>query len=366
MPAKIIRILMLSIIGMMLLVPGIKAGKSNRVYYTDQVAVLMYHHVDDEAQSSGTITTKLFEDQLTHLKNEGFQFLTLQEFKDYLLGATVPNNAVFITFDDGYASFYNKAYPILKNMRIPAVNFAITGDVENPGSSYIPSFTKDNIIEMTHDTNFIDIQCHTHKLHFKQPDGKAALIDRFDLDNHKETEEEYSKRVASDTQACVQSLSKLYPGPIDTFAYPFGIFDKQASGLIESVGIKLAFTVFPGMATRDVKRMEIPRINAGNPKISPEGLEQSIMRRVLAVHPQVRDVDLKEAVEQLGGQVTIENRRASIQFEGKTIHLQKKLRLKNGNYIISIEDLQQALGIQFSYNPNNGQFNPRVIPTVVK
>ncbi len=41
-------------------------------------------------------------------------------------GATVPSNAVLVTFDDGYQSFYTAAYPILKSLRIPAVNFVIT------------------------------------------------------------------------------------------------------------------------------------------------------------------------------------------------------------------------------------------------
>ncbi len=30
----------------------------------------MYHHVDDMARSSGTVTTKLFRDQLAYLKEK--------------------------------------------------------------------------------------------------------------------------------------------------------------------------------------------------------------------------------------------------------------------------------------------------------
>ena len=90
-------------------------------------------------------------------------------------GATVPSNAVLVTFDDGYQSFYTAAYPVLKSLRIPAVNFVITNDLTNPLGSYIPSMSKEQISEMTHATNFIDIGCHTNNLHHKLPSGEAAL-----------------------------------------------------------------------------------------------------------------------------------------------------------------------------------------------
>ncbi|TDG00743.1 polysaccharide deacetylase family protein [Paenibacillus piri] len=379
----VIKAIILSVIGLCIVIPSLYAAKSS-VIYKDQVAVIMYHHVDDEAKSSGTVTTKLFQDQLALLKNKGYQFITLKQFKEFMTGASVPNNAVLVTFDDGYESFYTNAYPILKSMRIPAVNFVITGDLEDPLASYIPSMSRDEIIEMTNDTNFIDLQCHTNGMHQKLPDDKAMLVGRIVTNGIKETEEQYKQRIVNDTAQCVSKLSELYPEPIDTYAYPFGIYDKLSVQYIGQGGMKFAFTIVPEMATRDLDPFQIPRINAGNPAITPEGLENSIKRRVVATNHPFNEVDLTDTMSQLGGKAALSGNQVQIQYQnvhwtgtinsqnltalpgGKAIHLQKPLILKNKKVYIGLNDLETVLGVQLVYNPNSQSFSVRQTPVVKK
>jgi peptidoglycan/xylan/chitin deacetylase (PgdA/CDA1 family) len=380
----IIKAITLSIIGLSLIIPSLNAAKSN-VLYKDQVAVIMYHHIDDDAKSSGTITTKLFRDQLALLKKKGYQFITLRQFKDYMLGSSVPNNAVLVTFDDGYESFYVNAYPILKSMRIPAVNFVITNDLENPLASFIPSMSRDEIIEMTSDTNFIDAQCHTHNFHYKLPDGSAALIGRMINNGKKESDEEYKQRVISDTQACASKLSELYTEPVDSYAYPYGIYDKAAIDYVHQGGMNFAFTVLPEMATRQLDPMQLPRINAGNSAITPEGLDNSILRHVVAVNPPYTEVPLIETMSQLGGKAVLSGTGSvSIQYQigqwtgtvnsqkittiagNKTITLQKPLYLKNNKVYIGLKDLETVIGTQIVYNPTVQSFSVQQTPTVKK
>lgn len=45
--------------------------------YSDQVTVLMYHHVHDTDQSSNTVSSKLFRDQLSFLQSKGYHFISL-------------------------------------------------------------------------------------------------------------------------------------------------------------------------------------------------------------------------------------------------------------------------------------------------
>ncbi|MDF2961003.1 MAG: polysaccharide deacetylase [Paenibacillus sp.] len=374
----------LTLIGLSIIIPSLNAAKTTTIY-KDQVAVIMYHHVDDEAKSSGTVTTRLFKDQLTHLKNKGYQFITLKQFKQFMQGSSVPNNAVLVTFDDGYQSFYTNAYPILKSMRIPAVNFVITADMENPLASYIPSMSRDHIIEMTQDTDFIDLQCHTNNMHGKLPDDKAILVGRVITNGVKETEDEYKQRIVSDTQACVTKLSGLYAGPIDSYAYPFGIYDRQSSQYIEEGGMRFAFTIVPEMATRDLDPLQIPRINAGNSAISPEGLEHSIKRRVVATKHPYEEIELIDAVSQLGGKASLDKSgQVQIQYlntrwtgavnsqkltsltGSQAIHLQKPLYLKNNKVYIGLKDLENAVGVQIVYNPNVQGFSVRQTPAVKK
>lgn len=379
-----IKAAVLSLLGLSLLIPSLNAAKSN-VLFKDQVAVIMYHHIDDDAKSPGTITTKLFQDQLALLKKKGYQFITLRQFKDYMQGATVPNNAVLVTFDDGYESFYVNAYPVLKSMRIPAVNFVITNDLENPLASYIPSMSRDDIIEMTSDTNFIDAQCHTNNFHYKLSDGNAALIGRMTNNGKKETDDEYKQRVISDTQACIAKLSELYPEPIDSYAYPYGIYDKPSMDYIRQGGIKYAFTVLPEMATRDLDPMQLPRINAGNSAITPEGLDNSIMRRVVAINQPYQEVPLIETLNQLGGKASVSGTsQVSIQYQNirwngtlnsqklssaagdRTITLQKPFYQKNNKIYIALKDLETAIGSQIVYNPNVQSFSVQQTPTAKK
>ncbi len=94
--------------------------------YQNQVAVITYHHIDPSVQGDVTITPKLFRSQLIDLLDRNYHFITLDQLLAYYEGQEVPPNAVLITFDDGYESFYNYAYPVLKELSIPAVNFVIT------------------------------------------------------------------------------------------------------------------------------------------------------------------------------------------------------------------------------------------------
>ncbi|MCY9667109.1 polysaccharide deacetylase family protein [Paenibacillus alginolyticus] len=369
--------ILVSLIGLTLLLTPLQAKRSGDIYYQDQVAVLMYHHVHDKDTSSSTITSSLFQNQLQTLLSKGYHFISLEEFKQYMEGATVPSNAVLVTFDDGYQSFYTSAYPILKSLRIPAVNFVITNDLTNPLGSYIPSMSKEQISEMTHATNFIDIGCHTNNLHHKLPSGEAALVGRLDA----ESDDAYKQRVFKDTQACIGKLAGLTDAPLDTMAYPFGITSPAATELVAKAGIRYAFTISPEMATRSADRLLIPRINAGSPGISPELLHRSIQRRVLAQPGSTPlRVDAAAAAAQLGGSASAEGGvlRLRLGQEAFTLQvnaakatrgnarvtLQQPVLREHGLVTIALDDLSALIGQPLVYTPATGKVAVRVTPSV--
>lgn len=264
-----------------MILPALSSGQPH-VWYRDQVAVLMYHHIHDSDQSSGTITAELFSRQLEHLRNKGYTFITLGQFQDYLNGSPVPDNAVLVTFDDGYESFYEHAYPVLKRLRIPAVNFVITQYLDDPPSGGIPYLSRAQIRQIKQESEFIDFQCHTHALHDKTPEGEALLTTPLKKGDRVETEEEFRQRILNDTAACVNILTPLNSGPVHSFAYPFGIYTEKTAELLREAGIRHAFTIDPGMSTRSTNAGKIPRINAGSPWIAPERLHYSIILRASA------------------------------------------------------------------------------------
>jgi peptidoglycan/xylan/chitin deacetylase (PgdA/CDA1 family) len=369
--------ILVSLIGLTLLLTPLQAKRSGDIYYQDQVAVLMYHHVHEKDTSSSTITSSLFQNQLQSLLSKGYHFISLEEFKQYMEGATVPSNAVLVTFDDGYQSFYTAAYPILKSLRIPAVNFVITNDLTNPLGSYIPSMSKEQISEMTHATNFIDIGCHTDNLHHKLPNGEAALVGRLDAEN----DDAYKQRVYKDTQACIGKLAGLTDAPLDAMAYPYGITTPAATEQVAKAGIRYAFTISPEMATRSADHLLIPRINAGSPGITPELLHRSIQRRVLAQPGSAPlRVDAAAAAAQLGGSVSAEggvlslrlgqeaftlqvNAKAATRGNSRVTLRQPVLR-EHGQITIALDDLGALIGLPLVYTPATGKVAARVTPSV--
>ncbi|MEX2461957.1 MAG: polysaccharide deacetylase family protein [Paenibacillaceae bacterium] len=279
----IIKTAMLAVIGLSLLLFVLGFNRSN-VVYKDQLAVLMYHHVYDQDTSSSTITTKLFSDQLALLKNKGYHFISLQQMKDFLQGASIPENAVLVTFDDGYESFYDNAYPILKEMAIPAVNFIITDSLEHPQKDIPKKMSRNQIKAMLSDSALIEVQCHTDSLHNKNAEGKALIVSHLSLSGSIETDAQYKQRIVRDTQVCISKLEPLNSASVDTLAYPYGIYNQEAADNIHEAGIQYAFTLLSKMTTRHVDHLRIPRINAGSPNITPQALEKSIQRSIIPVN----------------------------------------------------------------------------------
>ncbi|MEB3102626.1 polysaccharide deacetylase family protein [Ferviditalea candida] len=256
----------------------------HNVYFSNRVGVLMYHHISQTVKGPAVITPQSFQQQLSYLQFEGFNFITLEQFREFMSGGPVMNNALLVTFDDGYASFYSDAYPILKQLDIPAVNFVITSDLDRLKPGKILHLSRGQILDMTEHSNFIAVQPHTDHLHslYKR---KSLLIEKLNVNGKMETEQQYEQRVTQDLTECIAKLKPLYSGRLDFFAYPYGMFSKPVETILQKTGIRYAFTVKQGMATRQADPYEIPRLNAGSPKLTPEKLKLRILIQTARSNP---------------------------------------------------------------------------------
>lgn len=252
-------------------------ASANDVVYSNEVVVLVYHHIDDRDQSSVTISTELFEKQLEAMQRKGYHFISIDEFKSFKSeGTAIPDNAVLVTFDDGYKSFYTNAYPILKKMRIPAVNFVITKDLDNPEGTPLPSLSREEIKKMRQEFAGIDFQCHSDALHAMNS-GKPLLTNKIIQNGITETDVEFKKRVLNDTRTGLSKLIEVNGSKsVDSYAYPFGSYDNQTITYLQEAGVKFAFTTKQGITTKETDSMQIPRINAGSPFIRPHSINNLI------------------------------------------------------------------------------------------
>ncbi|RUT28185.1 xylanase deacetylase [Paenibacillus zeisoli] len=249
----------------------------NKVYYRNKVIVLMYHEVTPDQIDAGTVLVSKFKRQIELMKANGFKWITMKQYSDFILkGTPVPDNAVLMTFDDGYESFYQYAYPVLKEHKVPATMFIILNTVDNPKHPGIPKLTWDQIDTM-HE-NGIDFYNHTYDSHILAPTdashkaARAVLAGPMYLEKlkRKETKEEFKLRVKTDLSKAQAMLKEKLKNDIDVLAFPYGAYTKSTLEVCRELGIKITFTVKPGINKKG--QLNGYRVNAGGVKNDPEEL----------------------------------------------------------------------------------------------
>ena len=108
---------------------------AERVRTANRLLVLGWHRVD--VQGGGVSTRRdVFERQLDVLDEWGAHVFPLDEAAQLLDEARLPERAVCLTFDDGYASTVDTAWPLLRKRNYAASMFVVT-DYLN-GDRYFP------------------------------------------------------------------------------------------------------------------------------------------------------------------------------------------------------------------------------------
>jgi len=135
-----------------------------------KVPILLYHHISTDFDSSNAISIISPKDFRLHMTAIKAQFtpVSLREYVDFVNctdgSKTMPSNPIIVTFDDGYLSNYEVAYPILKELEIPATIFIVTDTVGAKGGEgkvNYTHFTWDQAREMIN-SGLIEIQSHTN------------------------------------------------------------------------------------------------------------------------------------------------------------------------------------------------------------
>ena len=104
-----------------------------KLRFKNRALVLMYHRVandDDLArcphQTGIRVSRSTFEKQMLYLR-ERFRILHLNDFMECIeRKSAIGRNRCLLTFDDGWKDNYQNAYPILREMGLPAVIFLAT------------------------------------------------------------------------------------------------------------------------------------------------------------------------------------------------------------------------------------------------
>jgi peptidoglycan/xylan/chitin deacetylase (PgdA/CDA1 family) len=91
------------------------------------VPILCYHNLGEASKGRLVLAAAKFQEQMRYLKTKGYRVVNLREFVEWTkLGRQLPQRSVIVTFDDGYKSFKQYAYPVLKELGFTATLFVYT------------------------------------------------------------------------------------------------------------------------------------------------------------------------------------------------------------------------------------------------
>ena len=123
-------------------------------------------HYHDILPSPLFVTLEHFEEQMSHLHEQGYHTLTLDEVKAYYQGKSIPAKSVLLTFDDCFQSVKKYAYPILKKYGFHAVAFVVTSWLHDTTKDYNPEksvcMTKEDLAQIS---DVFEYANHTHSFH---------------------------------------------------------------------------------------------------------------------------------------------------------------------------------------------------------
>jgi len=231
-------------------------SRKKNVYYSAQVAVLMYHDIAIKPESDGIIAVERFKKQMQLVKQNGFQVITIEQYVNFMQGkGTVPDNALLITFDDGYESFYKLAYPILKEYGYPAVNFVIVSTIDDRTKPGTPKLTWDQMREMQQAG--MRFMSHTFDMHrygaVNEHGNEAPVMSKLNYDKQKkkmETKAEFAERLKNDLLMAEDRLKSELGNTVSALAFPYGAYSEAVLELTKVAGISVTFTTKEGINSK--------------------------------------------------------------------------------------------------------------------
>ena len=219
------------------------------------VPVLMWHNLAEESSGDMTISVDTFRAQIEALHEAGFKTVSLQQLYDYVhFGTELPEKPIVLTFDDGYFSNYEYAFPILQEYDMQATIFAIGVSVgkdtyKDTDHAMTPHFGADEAREMV-DSGLISVQSHTFDMHQWPPfeDGNAQVRETL-LPFDGEADADYEAAVEADFAESRELLESITGQPVNALAFPEGAYVTLTQDALRNAGAELTFTTVRAVNT---------------------------------------------------------------------------------------------------------------------
>ena len=186
-----------------------------------EVPVLCYHHIREakpgqsETLKSYSVSPESFAQQMKALKDSGYQTILPDDLYNYLThGAKLPPKPVILSFDDTDEEQFSIGYPEMKKYGFKGVFFIMTISLNRP--RYM---TTEQLKQLSDDGNAVEAHTWDHHMvtKYKGQDFDIQFV-------------RPKKKVEGITGK-----------PAEYFAYPYGVWGKEAIPELKKAGYKMAF-----------------------------------------------------------------------------------------------------------------------------
>ncbi len=217
-----------------------------------QVTVLMYHHFEDTFNNYEIVAKDRFRDQLTTLKQEGYESVTLSQLIAFVEErAPLPEKPLLITMDDGYTSNLTLAAPILEELSMSATVFVI--GINEGKTHYVhsgeplspPRFSYEEARPWV-EKGVIEVQSHTYDLHQRENYGYSGREGVLPL--AKEDAATHKAALLADCKQFREARAAKIETALTAIAYPFGFHTPEIDATLSSE-FKVSFTTQPHLNT---------------------------------------------------------------------------------------------------------------------
>ena len=192
----------------------------------------MYHRFEENKYPSTNIKINDFLEHIKIIEENNISFVNPSKFENDLKNKK-KERKILLTIDDGFLSFYENAWPILKKKKIPFILFVSTREV---GAFNYMSW--DQIREISEE-DFVEIGNHSH--------------------THEYLVDEESEFIKDDIEKSISIFKKELGKNSVFFSYPFGEYSIEFKNIIKALNFKYAFGQHSGVMDETKDFYELPR-----------------------------------------------------------------------------------------------------------
>jgi peptidoglycan/xylan/chitin deacetylase (PgdA/CDA1 family)/GT2 family glycosyltransferase len=233
---------------------GVRGAMSRDEWWqtTRGVPVLMYHAFTESGERDRYVLPKRsFARQMRLLAALRYRTISFEQLGEMMRNRQpLPRRTVVVTIDDGYRDNYEFAFPVLRRHGFSATVFLVSqrigasNDWGDKGAvSGRPTLTREQIESMR--AGGIEFGAHTR--------------------THCRLSEADEEEIATQVAGSRQDLGEELGASVDTFAYPYGLYDERVVRATGEAGFLTACTTWVRRTRLGDDPLRIPRIEVEGP-----------------------------------------------------------------------------------------------------